>query len=596
MSVATSALRKLGILASCALLLVFALTSETVASTGVETFPLADVRPGLRGSITTVLQGTEPVTIELEILGVIDDGIGPGVPMILGRFVDETGRWTGVAGGMSGSPVTIDGKLLGALSYSIGTFAKEPICGITHIDTMLALENYPGGLVGAKGAAASLGALPVPLSFIASGFAPSALDALGDELRALGIPAAIDTPIAISTRSSEPLGTRLAPGDPVSALLVWGDLVLGATGTITWREGDLLLAFGHPFLGFGRLDLPLAPAEVIWTVPSEWSSFKIARIGKPAGAVDQDRLTAIRGRVGREPRGVGMRVAIERPGRPAIEKNFQIARDPLVTPVLTAITLSSLLSQELGAERDEALRMTATLRLASGRELRIDSAGPTPGAAGNRFAGEIAQLVSSITQAPMALPEIDRLDVVIAAVEPLGGWSIVRALPDRLVARHGESIRVAVDLEGPRGLKRRETLELAIPASVRAGRYTLMVGSTRALDAAFGSEDEALRRTATSPEAYLDSIAAKRSDAVLEARLAASSEGIVTAGGRYPALPGSAHILLRQRPGGAPLFRSRFVAAASAQVELERAVAEVARVPIVVRNAADGVSGEESPE
>lgn len=557
------------------------------------TFPVEDLRPGMRGILRTVLQGSEPVTLELEILGVLDDGIGPGVPLILARFTDETGRWTGVAAGMSGSPVLIDGKLLGALSYSIGAFSKEPICGITPIDTMLALERYPGGLAPASGSAA-LSTSPVPLALAASGLNAPALEALRDQLAAIGIPAAIaTTPLAVASTSAASDPARLAPGDPVAALLVWGDLVLGATGTITWREGDELLAFGHPFLGFGRLDLPMAPAEVIWTVPSELSSFKIARIGQPMGSVDQDRLTAIRGRLGRESRGVAMTVGIAREGRPDLDKKFFLAKDPLITPILAGITLQSLLAQELGSERDEALTMSARVTLASGRSLRIESAGPNPGAAAARFSGELAQLVGNLTQAPLALPELESIDIAIGSVEPFGGLSIVRALPDRLAARPGETIRVTVDLEGPRGLARREAIDVVVPPQTRRGRYTLMVGSARSLDVAFGVEREALRRTATTAETYLDSLEREYSDAVLEARLALPAEGMVTAGGSYPALPGSAHILLRSRPGGTPMYRTRWVAAASARIALDRAVAEVARISIAIDAGTETGSGEE---
>ncbi len=261
-------------------LLAFAVAPSTAA--GEDWIRLDEIEPGMRGTIRTVLQGRKLVEIEVELLGVLDDGIGPGTPMILGRFVDELGTWTGVAAGMSGSPVYVDGRLLGALSYAIGAFSKEPICGITPIREMKALERLPAG--GPPGASRLA---PAPLALVGQGFPPETLSMLEDLLAERGVAATIDSiPLAAGELAGEGAAPpSMEPGEPVAALLVWGDIVLGATGTITWREGDSLLAFGHPFLGFGRTALQMAPAEILWTVPSAFNSFKIARIGKPVGVV-----------------------------------------------------------------------------------------------------------------------------------------------------------------------------------------------------------------------------------------------------------------------------------------------------------------------
>ena len=108
----------------------------SVAPNGTKIFPLADVKRGLHGVAYTVFEGVTPEPMEVEILGVLTDAIGPGQDMILGRLKGEKPEYTGVVAGMSGSPVYIDGRLVGALSYRIGQFSKEPICGITPIEQM----------------------------------------------------------------------------------------------------------------------------------------------------------------------------------------------------------------------------------------------------------------------------------------------------------------------------------------------------------------------------------------------------------------------------------------------------------------------------
>src|ERR1017187_5203425 len=113
----------------------------SVAPIGAKFFPLAEVRRGLHGVAYTVFEGVTPEPMQVEILGVLNDAIGPGQDMILARLSGEKAEYTGVVAGMSGSPVYIDGRLVGAIGYRIGQFSKEPICGITPIEQMLEVRD-----------------------------------------------------------------------------------------------------------------------------------------------------------------------------------------------------------------------------------------------------------------------------------------------------------------------------------------------------------------------------------------------------------------------------------------------------------------------
>lgn len=565
-------------------LLFLALPAQVLAAEAPEIFPLDELRPGMRAEVRTVIAGNEQETLEVEIIGTLEGGIGPGIPLVLGRFVDERGRWTGVAGGMSGSPVTIEGRLLGALSYSIGAFSKEPICGITPIGTMLALEDYPAGLLPwGSVAAAAPQARPFPLALFARGVSPAAAGELERSLSELGLRARVETSLAAGG-PIEKGEAHLQPGDPVAALLVWGDLSLGATGTVSWRDGDELLAFGHPFLGTGRVSMPLAPAEIVWTVPSELNSFKISNIGEPVGAIDQDRLTAIRGRIGAAYDGVAIDLSVRREGAPEARYDIHVMRDPLITPVLVPFAVGSVLLDSLGAERDEALVMHGSLILDDGRALPLRASGPTPGSAAAAMSSSIARVLSQVMQAParLEIPGPERVKLEIVSSAPGGGWSIVRALPDSLAVAPGDKLSVLVDLEGPRGLHRREKLTIEVPETALRGEYQLHVASERDLASLFGSLDEAQRRTARSKEAYLEALAVGDSTTRLVARLALPAEGIVTEGGRYPALPGSAHILLRSRPGGNEIYRSRWLGLAEASTELGRTLSGGSKVEVQI--------------
>jgi hypothetical protein len=151
-----------------------AMAMPAVAPSGAKIFPLADVRRGLQGVAYTVFEGVTPEPMQIEILGVLKDAIGPGQDMILARLKGEKPEYTGVVAGMSGSPVYIDGRLLGALSYRIGQFTKEPICGITPIEQMFEVRDGQAGggmrLAGGAGGqeqGRNAGILPAPASKLA---------------------------------------------------------------------------------------------------------------------------------------------------------------------------------------------------------------------------------------------------------------------------------------------------------------------------------------------------------------------------------------------------------------------------------------------
>src|SRR5207248_5264088 len=113
------------------------------AASGTRVFPISELKEGMRGTARTVFHGTKAEEFNVEILGVVPNWIGPKQDLIVGKLSGANAERTFVFAGMSGSPVYIDGKLVGAISYSF-PFAKEPICGITPIEQMIsAVERGP---------------------------------------------------------------------------------------------------------------------------------------------------------------------------------------------------------------------------------------------------------------------------------------------------------------------------------------------------------------------------------------------------------------------------------------------------------------------
>ena len=266
------------------------------APSGAKIFPLADVRRGLHGVAYTVFEGVTPEPMEVEILGVLKDAIGPGQDMILARLKGEKPEYTGVVAGMSGSPVYIDGRLVGALSYRIGQFSKEPIAGLRRLSRCSRCgmgrrrRDAAGGgwrmasrSSGAKcrsgffaplrmttqlaRAAVSAGGgevQPIETALVFGGFSQEAVERFGDRFRALGMTpvAGLGGAAAAGTKQPEPL----VPGSAVSAVLVRGDLSISGTCTVTYVDPTQLLACGHPITQYGPVSMPMTKAEVVATL------------------------------------------------------------------------------------------------------------------------------------------------------------------------------------------------------------------------------------------------------------------------------------------------------------------------------------------
>jgi hypothetical protein len=316
-----------------------------VAPNGAQVFPLAEVRRGLRGVAYTVFEGVTPEPMTVEILGVLKDAIGPGQDMILARLGGEKAEYTGVVAGMSGSPVYVDGRLVGAISYRIGEFSKEPICGITPIEQMLEVRDGAASQMQVAGVgggqrlqSANAGVPPLPLRLTAlaqgpvgmtasgavqggngevqpietalvfGGFSQDAVARFGERFRAMGMTpvAGLGGAAAAGTKQPEPL----VPGSAVSAVLVRGDLSISGTCTVTYVDPTQLLACGHPITQFGPVEMPMTKAEVVATLASPLNAFKIINTTETVGSFTEDRASAILGRFGVDARMIPVSVEV----------------------------------------------------------------------------------------------------------------------------------------------------------------------------------------------------------------------------------------------------------------------------------------------
>src|SRR5215467_12776244 len=259
----------------------------------VDTIPVEQIHAGMRGVAYTVFEGTKPESMDVEVLGVLNNANGPKGDVILVRLGGAKAEYTGVVAGMSGSPVYLSGKLAGAVAFRIGEFSKEPIAGVTPISEMLeisALDSTPtlvpvqtksGPSLAAKTSGPGVPSTsvenfanylkPIETPLIFSGFSEDAVQKFAPQFASQGIVPVMGVGSASDAKQPDPL----VPGSAVSAVLVRGDMDIAATCTVTYVDPTRLLACGHPLLQFGMVDLPMTKAQVLATLPSPLNAFKI---------------------------------------------------------------------------------------------------------------------------------------------------------------------------------------------------------------------------------------------------------------------------------------------------------------------------------
>jgi len=482
--------------------------------------PLDQVRPGMIGVGRTVFSGTKLEDFKVEVLGVMRNVIGPKRNLILARLEGGPLAKTGVIAGMSGSPVYVDGKLMGAVSYSLGQFSTEPIAGITPIAEMvdatmmagtaratrpvaMSLQPTPRELMEIwsrdlgrsksfvedpsqalvlSGASSDLGRLsamlrPIAVPMTASGFDASVFDSISPSLSAAGFVPMTSTQspgAGLSAANTRPL----QPGDAVGVGLLTGDFELGATGTVTHVDGDRVYAFGHPLYNLGPTQFPMTRAEVQVVLPSLMSSSKLASFGEVIGTVQQDRATAIAGRLGAGPSLIPVTITLNSDRAPSRTFNFGVVRDFTFTPLLTYLSVANVLtSYERGAgPASFAIRGSASIR--SEGELSFEDifSGEQPaGGAAAYVAGPLTALLKNSGENV----EVEKIELTIDASEQQRSARIERVWLDTTQPRAGQDAIVHVALRSARGQEIVRQVPIQIPANLTGSLQLTVADAAR---------------------------------------------------------------------------------------------------------------------
>ena len=480
----------------CGLLVAVSLSAQTAF------FPVAEVRPGMQGIGKTIFSGNLIEEFKVEILGVLENA-GPKQSLILARLAGGPLASTGVMQGMSGSPVYINGRLLGAVAMTF-TYSKEPIAAIRPIadlirageigaarrpaaraslaDTDLMRGFEPVGTVLAGGS--RLVDIATPLSF--SGFARGTVERFAPQLRAVGLEP--QQGLAGGGRLQPALGkpSAIQPGSMISVQLMAGDMSVGADGTVTYVDGNRVYAFGHKLISMGSTDIPFARSEVLALIPNLASSFKISAPREWMGTIQEDRSTGVAGELGRRATLVPISIALTHhpdSGSGGVQSRYamEMVSDSLLSPLLLQMAVSSAI------EATERTTGSATIGVRGEIQLQGST---VPIRIANTYSGESslpdqAALAAAVPLAYALQNDFDNLHpksirIEIDSYEARKQLQIGQVWTSRREVRPGESVDLLMILSGPNGVEGTHKVTYRVPAGAKMGTlyFTVADGST----------------------------------------------------------------------------------------------------------------------
>lgn len=462
--------------------------------------PLVELEAGMMGEVWTVFSGTEPEPFTVKVTGVIQNALGPGKSMILCELVDKRVQNMGAVAGMSGSPLYINGRLAGALSYQVQRFETVRFAGFTPADDLLEVmqialdsgegvtpgeEVYPvdhiskrplrRDEVSPRGNQVDATFTPLSPVFTFGGLSPHVAALFAGSFAELGLNTNSlgGSTTGDESRSAPP---TLKPGYAVGAALAVGDITLAGTGTVSQVEGNRVLAFGHPMLGLGAVEVPMTSAEIVAILPSNLSSFKIANSGEVIGTVRQDRLSAIYGEIGPKPDLVPITVTT-----PHRTLRFSTVRHPRLTPMITATGLSQAVLGSNDAGLTDGFRVKTEVDFPDGSKLAVDELY----AGSEGFKAGLSSLVQNLSvwlQNPVeeVFPEQVHFTVEPLYENPL--MSLDNVQVSHQEASPNSTVTVSIALRNFQGESVRERLTINVDPNWAGERLEIVIADGGGLD------------------------------------------------------------------------------------------------------------------
>lgn len=471
------------------------------------------------GKGLTVFYGEEIEEFGVEIIDVMHN-FYPKFNVILVKLLGDQVEKNGIVSGMSGSPVYIDGKLVGALSFRFGQFMKEPVGGLMPIEYMLEIEKknkdrditlsrqaqqlqsfVEAALVGAddnfwatllnypervESSQPQLNIIASPLLF--SGFQPELVNHFVSHFNEYGF-----TPmITGGAGSGEPKKVVFQPGSAVSVVFLTGDLAIEASGTVTAVAENKLLSFGHHLFNFGPISLPLAGTQVYTTLPSLLGSSKLASATDVVGTFLQDRLSGAYGDLSLRPNLIPVFLQIESPFHETTMFNFKLANDPAFNNILPFYMRLALVqaaySARLAGEQNSS-RVRGSITLTDGRALELDDLFTSQQTFGFLSAGDDAVSAADLVTVLMGNmmindfngPDIASVDIRLTTIPGEKYAKIESVWQDKTQVRPGESVKLSINVRDKKERMQKITRTIPIPQNISGRQISIIVSNGSAL-------------------------------------------------------------------------------------------------------------------
>ncbi len=461
-----------------------------------------EVVPGMEAYCLTGYKGTEIEKFGLEVLSVVRN-LMPGRDAILVQGTDERFIHTGPVSGCSGSPVYIDGRLAGALAFG-WYFSKDPLYGVTPIEEMLRVGqgneeqkaktkkrdtrmgfvfDFSGPIDFAEidkkittpplsGQRNFTGAAFLPCPLITSGLPAQVCEQLNTMVEPFGLMAVSGVGGGVDVNKAEEV--QLVPGACLAVPLVTGDIAIEVIGTVTEVEGDKVYGFGHRFLGYGPIDLPMATGQVHTVVSRVTRSFKFATALEIVGAITTDESTAVCGRIGARARMIPLTITVDRYNDPQKRVyNCRLADNRLLTPLVLRYVVAGAALMLGRLPPDHMIEYKVTIGVEDAESITFENISTNIGL--DELIMESVGSVAILLNNPYEKVDIQSIDFDIH-IEPKNAVSHIWSLDlSDSTARAGESIEIEVVVESPRHQKKKYQCSLKIPQNLAPGRYDLIV-------------------------------------------------------------------------------------------------------------------------
>ncbi len=489
----------------------------------VEIFPLKDIKPGMHATAWTVFSGMEPESVPIEIIGVWKNQIGPHQDVILAKMGGRA-KETNVAAGMSGSPVYIDGKLVGAVALRFSVFSPDAICGITPIELMLEIQDFdksrptdartpdkvrgeraaaaeiPGELLGRLVSAGGQGSLPervptmtpIETPLVLGGFSEAAVHSFEPMFHQMGI-IAVQGGAGAGNLSAKPAPgwqNSLNPGESVAGVLVSGDMSATGMGTVTYNDGKRVLAFGHPFFNLGPLDMPMAKSEILMVLSSAFQPTKFGNATEVVGALHQDRFSGIMGELGAEAPSIPVHMKVRSLGAGTTvlkekDLHFNVFVHQKWTPFLMMLTLFNSLQQMNEYADEMTYRMSGNVVMDGAKNIHVSTMlapSELPVPPPMVLAGWWGDKFNRLFLNPVTTPKLKSVDVTVDLLPERRVATIENAWTPTTEVESGTDIPVKVFLRPYRGERIERSVTVKIPAGMPKGEHRILFSDADTLN------------------------------------------------------------------------------------------------------------------